>query len=339
MPLKPPVWPWVLVSGIAHVILIWVTFGGWGAGALTLGRGAPDGIGFGGRSVELEIRGEADEAATGALPGEGFRGVSRPTRDEQTVESAAPSEALDGELAVDLRQGARRRSARPTSDRGEDGARREADREELLLPSTGDSTDVAGEDQSPGEHETSGGTDAEGTTAGAQVGDPTRVILGAAGLGGSTISARQALMPNGGECADPVAGTWRAQKFRSGDRTWVRFVLRVRRDADTNALRGTITSRIWSGSAGRPVPGECTAFGMDHTWQMQARGHFDGRRMSFGSRSARLVRADCPNRGSQYAPDNFSGSIDVMREVFDSINNDGAFDIDEPYTFRRVSCE
>ena len=28
-----------------------------------------------------------------------------------------------------------------------------------------------------------------------------------------------------------------------------------------------------------------------------------------------------------------------LREVFQSTNNDGAFDIDEPYTFRRVDCE
>ncbi|MEC7521836.1 MAG: hypothetical protein VYE22_18275 [Myxococcota bacterium] len=342
MPLKPPVWPWVVVSIVAHAIILWVTFGVWGAGALRLGRGAPTGDGFGGRSIELEVRGPRDAPATGALPGEGFRGQASAHVEPQRPNERSAGARLEGELTVDLGQGAERTRAPEdgaSEPEPEPQAARGRERVARALPQTGDSTDVAGDDEAPGEALESGGTGDEGTTAGTQAGDPAALILGAAGLGGTTVTARRALLPGGGACQDPVAGTWRSQKYRSGDRTWVRFMLDVSRDADTNALTGTITGRIWSGSAGTPVPGECTAFGMDHTWRMRARGHFDGRRMTFGSSRARLVRADCPNRDTQYAPDNFSGSVDVMREVFDAINNDGAFDIDEPYTFRRVSCE
>lgn len=140
-------------------------------------------------------------------------------------------------------------------------------------------------------------------------------------------------------CTDPVVGTWRAQKFRPTDRSWVRFVLRVRREP-ANRISGTITSRIWSGTPGNPAPGPCTAFGFDHTWSMTASGSVEGDQMTFVSRGgARLVRQDCPRSDQLYAPDRFSGTVYALREVFESRNNDGAFDIDEPYTFRRVSCE
>ncbi len=150
------------------------------------------------------------------------------------------------------------------------------------------------------------------------------------------MSASRTLLPNGGACSDPIAGTWRAQKYRASDHTWIRFTLRVRHEG--GALRGTIESRIWSGlpSDARPT---CLDDGFDNTWRMQARGQLDGTSVSFRSATAHLIRQDCPFSRAFYAPDNFSGTIDPMREVFESRNNDGAYDVDEPYTFRRVGCD
>jgi hypothetical protein len=111
----------------------------------------------------------------------------------------------------------------------------------------------------------------------------------------------------------------------------------MRRQGD--ALTGSITSRIWSGNPSNPQPGQCTAFGFDHTWRMDGQGSVDGTTVVFGSRTARLVEAHCPSRDARYAPDNFTGTIEPLSETFRTTNNDGAFDIDEPYTFRRISCE
>jgi hypothetical protein len=73
---------------------------------------------------------------------------------------------------------------------------------------------------------------------------------------------------------------------------------------------------------------------------MDAEGRLEGDRVSFVSRGReRLIRQDCPSSDSRYAPDRFHGRIDRMRDTFRAVNNDGAFDIDEPYTFRRTSCE
>jgi len=63
-------------------------------------------------------------------------------------------------------------------------------------------------------------------------------------------------------------------------------------------------------------------------------------RRRLGARGgARLIRQDCPRSDQLYAPDQFSGTVHALREVYQSRNNDGAYDIDEPYTFRRVACE
>ena len=72
---------------------------------------------------------------------------------------------------------------------------------------------------------------------------------------------------------------------------------------------------------------------------MTARGEAADGRLTFGARSARMVAEDCPRSGMTYAPDRFSGTVRDLAGIFEAVNNDGAFDVDEPYTFRRTSCE
>lgn len=339
-PRQSALWLWAAVSAGMHIALFF-GFGGMRGAGLFSGAGAQWGDGFGGGSVELEIAGPDEAAPVGSLSS-GHQPDVAPIPEEraapeQPVEQNAP--ALDGELPVRLpppRESTAQRRSRENRDGDAD-----RDREALNpvaardVPHTGDPTRE--EVSAPGAAEDPSGTGGDDSTAGAPAGDATSLILGSAGALGDAITAQRALVPNGGVCADPVAGTWRAQKYRAGDRTWVRFILRIERSGDQ--LRGSITSRIWRGTPSNPEPGECTPFGSDHTWIMAGRGHVSGTTVTFGSRHARLVEAHCPNSDNHYAPDNFTGTITPLREVFDSRNNDGAFDIDEPYTFRRISCE
>ena len=336
-PHESPLWPWMLVSGIVHALIALVAIGTMGAGLLVEGRGVADGDGFGGRSVELEIRGPADRLPTGSTPAASAAPMPVPTAapvedPDVGAEEDAPvpppePEAEEGALAVSAPEPAPRPPPRPVGAQPRPGS----------SPVEAEGAPEGDEESAPGEGEAAG-TGGDESTAGVQAGDPSDLILRSAGLGDEGVSARSLLLPNGGVCEDPVVGTWRAQKFRASDRTWVRFTLRVRR-GDGEALRGTIDSRIWSGRASEPSPGECTAFGSDHTWRMDARGSLRGTEMRFGARRARLIAEHCPRAGIRYAPDRFRGTLHPLREVFDAVNNDGAFDIDEPYTFRRVSCD
>ncbi|MFK7989860.1 MAG: hypothetical protein AB8I08_27825 [Sandaracinaceae bacterium] len=335
--LRSPVWPWLLVSGVVHALIAMIAIGVYGAGLLVEGRGQEDGDGFGGTSVEFEIRGPADRLPTGSM-------ASR---------TAAPPPVAVPELVPDPEPSAPQVAEAPPAPRppppdpeGEvpvappPSQPRQAQAPLPLAPGQSETpaegAEEGSEESAPGEGELAG-TGGEATTAGTPAGDPASIILGSAGVGGDEATARRLLLPNGGACTDPAVGRWRAQKYRASDRTWVRFILRVRREG--GALAGTIESRIWTGRASDPRPGECTAFGSDHTWQMQATGSIEGTTMRFVSRRARLVAEHCPRGGTQYAPDRFQGTVHPLREVFQAVNNDGAFDIDEPYTFRRVSCE
>ncbi len=338
-PRQSALWLWAAVSVGMHVVVL-VGFGGLRGAGLLSGAGVRWGDGFGGSSVELEIAGPEEGPPQGSISA-GRQPVveAQPELRRATEESPEPAPALSGELPVQAPP-PRERAAREADRDREGNARRDrAAREATPATDHAQAGDATREDVSaPGSSERPSGTGGDGSTAGATAGDEARqLILGSAGALGDSITAQRALVPNGGVCVDPVAGTWRAQKFRASDRTWVRFVLHIRREGDE--LRGSIVSRIWSGSPSNPEPGQCTAFGFDHTWQMQARGSVNGTSVTFGSRHARLLRQDCPSADARYAPDNFAGTIRPLSETFESRNNDGAFDIDEPYTFRRVSCE
>lgn len=346
-PRQSALWLWACVSAGMHVALFLLTsFGVRGAG-LFGGAGLRDGDGFGGTSIEMEIAGPEDLLPQGGISAGSLPTTPEPVAAEESAgESAqAPAEGaqamLQGELPVRAEPEEERAPSREAWAERERPARARAERDADPLPSRdlpqrGDPREERLAAAGPVSERPSG-TDAEDSTAGAPAGDATSLILGSAGALGDAVAARRALLPNGGVCSDPVAGVWRAQKYRSSDRSWVRFILRIQRQGE--ALTGTITSRIWTGTPSNPQPGQCVPGGFDHTWRMVARGEVDGTEVSFGSRAARMVEAHCPSVDPRYAPDRFRGTIRPLSETFQSVNNDGAFDIDEPYTFRRVSCE
>ena len=187
------------------------------------------------------------------------------------------------------------------------------------------------------------GTDSAATHGGRAAGAAAvrALILGSAGLMPTSVEGQRALLPAATTCEDPVAGVWRALKYspQFGGQ-WVRFTLLIHRDA-SGELTGSIRSRIWSGTPSDRSPPECTVGQLDTTHAMVAHGRVTGEQLSFGSRSYRLVTDHCPQlfeATTGYAPDNFSGTVDSMRQEFQSVNNDGAYDINTPYVFRRVGC-
>ncbi len=179
------------------------------------------------------------------------------------------------------------------------------------------------------------GGGAEVTSGGKLPGAPT-MIPGAAGLG-QTIEGQRALLPSAVTCKDPVTGTWEALKYAPGKGDWVRFTLTVRR---TNSfLSGTILSHTWSGGPLDRIPPACTPGNFDLLVSMPASGFDDGKgRITFGSSHFVILQSRCYSPDNSYAPDSFSGTIDPARQEFQSVNNDGATDIDAPYVFRRVGC-
>lgn len=304
---------WLIVSVGLHALLL-ITYAILGDGSSWRGPGLRHGPG--GEAVEVSLAGPVDDVHR--------RGAAQDLSAEQHAapepEPAPPEPEVqpDPNAIVVRRPRPRRRERTDPEGRAQETTARQ---------------DVVAQTQQAEQQAT--GTGAPQTTGGGDDGGHARdIILGATGALGSQAAAN-ALGAGDGRCGDPVIGTWRTQKYRSTDRTWVRFTLHVRREGDR--LAGTIESRIWSGSPLTPVPGACTPFGHDHTWVMQADGRVDGESMRFGARSLRLVREDCPSSGTRYAPDHFRGTI--QGEAFDALNNDGAYDVDEPYLFRRIACE
>lgn len=149
------------------------------------------------------------------------------------------------------------------------------------------------------------------------------------------------MLPRAVRCNDPVAGTWRAHKFNPSGNDWVIFTLRVERYPD-NRLHGAITARTWSGGAEQSSPpGRCTDDGdsLDYLVSMEGNGMLSREtHVTFSAIEARVSRAYCRVAGFTYNPDAFSGDIDVARQEFNSLNDDGGRDRNAPYVFRRIGC-
>lgn len=177
---------------------------------------------------------------------------------------------------------------------------------------------------------------AEETRSGKLAG-PTRIGLPDIGFGGDTVEGQRALLPAATTCTDPVAGRWEALKYSPVRGDWVRFTLTIQRESD-GALHGTIGSHTWSGTMFDRTPPGCAFGGFDITVSMNASGRADGGHITFGASRYSVIANRCISFGSDYAPDHFSGTIDVARQEFQSLNNDGFRDVNAPYVFRRTGC-
>ncbi|MEO6420820.1 MAG: hypothetical protein ABIP39_15515 [Polyangiaceae bacterium] len=168
---------------------------------------------------------------------------------------------------------------------------------------------------------------------------PTRLGVGPGDAPkGNTIEGQRALLPSAKTCKDPVEGVWESLKYNPHGSSWVRFTLLVHR-AESGTLSGSIHSHTWYGNPLDRVPPPCSPFGFEMSVAMKATGRVDlMTHISFSASAYTVTAVQCPSAHADYAPDNFSGIIDTDRQEFQSVNNDGATDIDAPYVFRRTGC-
>jgi hypothetical protein len=171
-----------------------------------------------------------------------------------------------------------------------------------------------------------------------RVAGPTRLGAPTPGPGGDTVEGQRSNLPHAIVCKDPVVGRWEALKYSPLQGNWVNFTLLVHRAAG-GVVQGTILSHTWSGGPFDTVAPRCTIGGYDMTVSMQASGHAEpSGAIRFGASRYSIVAIRCPSLDNLYAPDNFSGTIDRARQEFQSVNNDGANDVNAPYVFRRTGC-
>lgn len=176
-------------------------------------------------------------------------------------------------------------------------------------------------------------------TNGGRAPGPVRIVVGpGTATNGVSVEGQRALLPSAAVCKDPVEGVWESLKYSPLANTWVRFTLLVHRGAG-NTLTGAIHSHTWYGHSHDRTPPPCSPEGFELSVSMKAQGSVDVvTHLRFGASAYSIVAVQCPTAHADYAPDNFSGVIDTERQEFQSVNNDGATDIDAPYVFRRTGC-
>jgi hypothetical protein len=151
---------------------------------------------------------------------------------------------------------------------------------------------------------------------------------------------RSRLPPPAFECGDdPIAGVWQAHAFYAHVGQWYVFELNVERDpAGEGLLRGSIHAEFWDGSADRPQPPLCDAWGDRRAVFENAKGRADGLALSFEATDWRDLEI-CGPLGGSYLLDRFSGTIELERMEFQSLLNADAPEWrDVPTVFRRVRC-
>ncbi len=171
---------------------------------------------------------------------------------------------------------------------------------------------------------------------------PTTVTVAAAPTRRTgSIGEQRGLLPAAARCNDPVAGTWRAHRYDPRRDDWVLFTLRIQRHPD-NRLYGAITARTWGPDAGSASPpGRCLADPSSHDYLVSMEGNgmlTRGTHVTFSAIEAHVTRAYCRIAQFRYDPDAFSGDIDVARQEFNSVNDDGNTERNVPYVFRRIGC-
>jgi outer membrane biosynthesis protein TonB len=158
---------------------------------------------------------------------------------------------------------------------------------------------------------------------------------GAGGAAGSGASEDQE--GGGGSglgCSDPFSGTWQARRYRGSQDHWVVFTARL--SGSGSSLSGTLTYRSWNGGPSQRRPPPCGPGVFDDTVFMRARGSIHGNQARIDAVSYSRT-SHCMDFGFGYNLDHFTGTVEGDR--FNAVNNDGGMDIDEPYVFRRISCE
>jgi len=168
------------------------------------------------------------------------------------------------------------------------------------------------------------------------------VVLGMFGLPSvtwGTVEEQRARLPPPADCSDPVEGIWMGMSHRLGYADWNEWTMKIRRESPgASTLQGEMQAHWWKGGEHATEPPPCTPGQREYAVTMTGHGSItpDGR-VAFGSHAVDKYEPICGEVGN-YAPDNFSGTIDPAIQEFQSVNNDGRTAVNEPVVFRRVKC-
>ncbi len=158
-------------------------------------------------------------------------------------------------------------------------------------------------------------------------------------LAPATIEEQRARLPPPAppdSCRNPVEGVWRSLRWYPGNAAWYQFTLEIHQRGEE--LVGTIEAHSWDTPPAQMEPGPCRS-GLDHWVVVQeAIGRIEGLRITFGGTRWEVASSYCGHRPFAYNLDNFRGVIDTNIQEFQSVNNDGGAQIDEPTVFRRIRC-
>ncbi len=165
------------------------------------------------------------------------------------------------------------------------------------------------------------------------------VLILAPALSPATVEEQRARLPPPAPpdtCHNPVEGVWQSLRYYPGNAAWYRFVLEIHQNG--NQLTGRIDAHSWDTPPNQSEPGPCRA-GLNH-WIVAetAVGTVDGLRIVFGGTRWAVAQSFCGERPWSYNLDHFRGEIDTGLQEFQSVNNDGGLQIDEPTVFRRIRC-
>ncbi|MBI5517960.1 MAG: hypothetical protein HY909_29580 [Deltaproteobacteria bacterium] len=157
----------------------------------------------------------------------------------------------------------------------------------------------------------------------------------------ATVEEQRARLPPPATCQDPVEGLWKAHRYDPRFQDWSIFTLSIRRSApESPSLVGYITIEYWTGRPTESIPPPCRPGLRFYILDQPSRGTFTAARnhVEFWGLSYRVREERCPRSFSAYNLDHFAGAIDPRIQEFQTVNNDGGRDNNEPYVFRRVQC-
>jgi len=168
-------------------------------------------------------------------------------------------------------------------------------------------------------------------------------LLAVPGRAPATIAEQRARLPPPAQCGDDIVqGVWKSHKYDQRFGEWVIFTLEIHRLADDRSrLVGKIGNHSWTGGPQQQEPPPCDPGVFQWIIETDAEGSVDstGHIRFHGVGQWRLVQRVCPtNLWSGYNLDNFDGMIDTQLNEFQTHNNDGGRDVNEPYVFRRIDC-
>ena len=158
-------------------------------------------------------------------------------------------------------------------------------------------------------------------------------------LAPATIEEQRARLPPPAPpetCQNPIEGVWRSLRWYPGNAAWYQFTLEIHQQ--NGQLVGYIEANSWDTAPSVQQPGPCRP-GLNHFIVKQsAQGRADGLRIDFAATRWWTESVPCGRRPFGYNLDHFRGVIDTTIQEFQSVNNDGGAQIDEPTVFRRIRC-